>query len=150
MEEKRRKGERMKERERERERAEGEGEGESVCERGCGRKCLFRYLTFLELTLSALVHIKEQFAIYQIGIVPSRFYATLTQQPVVGFESLLVHTFLVIAFVVATKSTASFLSARLALESRLCLTRRLHTLYFHDFASFYVNSGVREHCIENP
>lgn len=103
---------------------------------------MVRIMTLLLTTI-------EQFAIYNLGIIPSQFYGVLTSKPVRGFEALFVRSLLVIGMVVATKSLATFLCSRLSTIWRRMLSEHVHRKYFHDFSAYNVNH-MAEFLIENP
>uniref|UniRef100_A0A8C4Q2G4 ATP-binding cassette, sub-family D (ALD), member 4 n=1 Tax=Eptatretus burgeri TaxID=7764 RepID=A0A8C4Q2G4_EPTBU len=106
---------------------------------------LTNLLMFITLLLLALF---EELIIYQVGVVPSRFYEALENKDLTSFKEVALLSFFYIALNSFLKSGDSYLSKLLDISWRKCLTESLHTSYFRGKA-YYQLSSMQE-VIDNP
>ncbi|XP_059817952.1 ATP-binding cassette sub-family D member 4 isoform X1 [Hypanus sabinus] len=102
-------------------------------------------LMFATLLFVALL---EQLVIYQVGIVPSRFFKVLGSKDLVGFREL---TSIAICLIVANsllKSFDQYISNLLYVRWRQNLTQRLHQGYFR--RKVYYSLNVLHTSLDNP
>jgi ABC-type uncharacterized transport system fused permease/ATPase subunit len=110
-----------------------------------------------------LTPIAEQVAIYNSGLIPSRFYAVLVATPVEGsasvdsltsvthirMDSLLWQSFLTISVLAMLMSLASYVVNVLEVMWRCNLTRHLHERYFRPLTCYNV-AHILGHALDNP
>lgn len=90
----------------------------------------------------------EQFIIYNIGMVPSKYYKVLGDKDREGFWE---QTGIAIALIISeafVKATSTFMSSFLYLIWRDNITRNLHTKYFKEVVYYAVN--VLDKTVDNP
>ncbi|XP_074658385.1 lysosomal cobalamin transporter ABCD4-like [Tubulanus polymorphus] len=102
-------------------------------------------LLFLLLLCTSLL---EQVVIYQIGIIPSKFYKTLSEKDNIGFQHELIMASILIVSIAFIHSTMLYMASILYIRWRELITRFLHNLYFKGTAFYNVN--IRDKCIDNP
>lgn len=91
----------------------------------------------------------EQLAIYNTGLIASRFYQVLGARPVQGLHELLVSSVAVIVAVAVCLSLATFVQGHLTVLWRRHLTTALHAEYCKGFRCYYVNNLLGDD-IDNP
>uniref|UniRef100_A0A671UZP7 ATP-binding cassette, sub-family D (ALD), member 4 n=1 Tax=Sparus aurata TaxID=8175 RepID=A0A671UZP7_SPAAU len=98
--------------------------------------------TLLAVTLT------EQLIIYQVGVLPSRFYNVLADKDYSGFKSL-VGTAMVLILINSTlKSLDQYICNQMYVSWRKTLTESLHTAYFQ--GRVYYTLNVLREDIDNP
>lgn len=91
----------------------------------------------------------EQLAIYNTGLIASRFYQVLGTRPVQGLKELLVTSIVVIVAVALCLSLASFVQGHLTVMWRKHLTVAMHKEYCNGFRCYYVNNFLGK-TVDNP
>ncbi|XP_055496114.1 lysosomal cobalamin transporter ABCD4-like isoform X2 [Leucoraja erinacea] len=102
-------------------------------------------LMFATLLSVALL---EQLVVYQVGIVPSRFFKVLGSKDLVGFRDL---TSVAICLIVANsllKSFDQYISNLMYIRWRKSLTQNLHRIYFR--RKVYYTLNVLHTSLDNP
>ncbi|XP_032883535.1 lysosomal cobalamin transporter ABCD4 isoform X2 [Amblyraja radiata] len=102
-------------------------------------------LMFATLLSVALL---EQLVVYQVGIVPSRFFKVLGSKDLVGFRDL---TSVAICLIVANsllKSFDQYISNLMYIRWRKSLTQTLHRIYFR--RKVYYTLNVLHTSLDNP
>ncbi|CAH1792366.1 unnamed protein product [Owenia fusiformis] len=95
-----------------------------------------------------MIGLLEQYVIYNVGLIPSKFYKSLGDKDQVAFRSdLLVSIGLVLA-IAFIKSSSQYASGVLYLTWRGSITRYLHKQYFRDVLYYKIN--VLDIDIDNP
>lgn len=90
----------------------------------------------------------EQYIIYNIGLVPSKYYKALGAKDHDGFWT---QTMIAVALIVAeafVKATTAFMTSFLYLLWRDGITRKLHKSYFVEIVYYTVN--VIDRAVDNP
>eukprot|EP00052_Salpingoeca_macrocollata_P020914 m.177623 g.177623 ORF g.177623 m.177623 type:complete len:671 (-) comp21397_c0_seq1:106-2118(-) len=95
------------------------------------------------------VSLAEELAVYNTGLIASRFYGVLTSRPIRGLNPLILQSIVFIVCVALLKSTATLLSNMLSVLWRQSITRSLQRLYFTGKACYRVNL-LPENAVENP
>ncbi|XP_046577585.1 lysosomal cobalamin transporter ABCD4-like [Haliotis rubra] len=101
-------------------------------------------LSFFLLLLSLL----EQVIIYNIGLIPSKYYVVLGDKDMDGFRSKTMTAVLLILAEAFMKSTILFVSSVLYVTWRSLLTVALHRRYFYDVIYYRLN--VLDKAVDNP
>ncbi|GAU92943.1 hypothetical protein RvY_04954-2 [Ramazzottius varieornatus] len=109
--------------------------------RPCGRTSLLFLLLF---TLAVL----GEFIAYQVGIVPSKFYAVLGEKDKQGFYATFLEASLYILATAIVLSAKQYVGSFLNISWRKLVTRKLHRLYFMDKAYYFLN--VLDKSVDNP
>ncbi|XP_054617254.1 ATP-binding cassette sub-family D member 4 isoform X1 [Dunckerocampus dactyliophorus] len=94
------------------------------------------------------VTLVEQLIIYQVGVLPSRFYNVLADEDSKGFKSLLLTAMVVIVLNSSLKSLDQYISNQMYISWRKTLTESLHTAYFQ--GRVYYTLNVLREDIDNP
>ncbi|XP_028831156.1 lysosomal cobalamin transporter ABCD4 isoform X2 [Denticeps clupeoides] len=102
-------------------------------------------LMFLTLLGVALL---EQLIIYQVGVVPSRFYEVLSDKSIEAFKGLAAYAVLLILMNSTLKSLDQYICSLLYVSWRRSLTESLHKAYFH--GRVYYTLNVLRKDIDNP
>ncbi|XP_075281664.1 lysosomal cobalamin transporter ABCD4 isoform X2 [Opisthocomus hoazin] len=102
-------------------------------------------LMFLTLLGVALL---EQLAIYQVGLIPSRYYEVLGNKDLSGFKTLTAVCLALIVVSSTLKSFDQFICNMLYVSWRKSLTEYLHSCYFQGQA--YYSLHVLREDIDNP
>nr|XP_057912833.1 ATP-binding cassette sub-family D member 4 [Doryrhamphus excisus] len=105
-------------------------------------KSVLMFGTLLGITLV------EQLIIYQVGVLPSRFYNVLADKDSKGFKSLLLTAMVVIVLNSFLKSLDQYVSNLMYISWRKTLTESLHTAYFQ--GRVYYTLNVLREDIDNP
>ncbi|XP_039597628.1 ATP-binding cassette sub-family D member 4 isoform X2 [Polypterus senegalus] len=100
------------------------------------------FATLLFVTLS------EQMIIYQVGIIPSKFYGVLANKDFAGFKNLTLFAVLLIFMNSTLKSMDQYISNLMYVSWRKSLTECLHRHYFQDRVYYTLN--VLHKDIDNP
>nr|XP_061806399.1 lysosomal cobalamin transporter ABCD4-like [Nerophis lumbriciformis] len=100
------------------------------------------FATLLGVTLA------EQLIIYQVGVLPSRFYNVLADKDNEGFKSLLLTAGLVIILNSTLKSLDQYIASLMYVNWRKTLTESLHKAYFQ--GRVYYTLNVLREDIDNP
>ncbi|XP_071079907.1 lysosomal cobalamin transporter ABCD4-like [Haliotis cracherodii] len=101
-------------------------------------------LSFFLLLLSLL----EQVIIFNIGVLPSKYYEILGEKDVDRFRSNTIMAVLLILVEAFMKSTILYVSSVLYVTWRSTLTVALHRRYFYDIIYYRLN--VLDKAIDNP
>eukprot|EP00066_Takifugu_rubripes_P006744 XP_003971759.1 PREDICTED: ATP-binding cassette sub-family D member 4 [Takifugu rubripes] len=121
-------------------------------ERFCGiLKVLFPSCTSQSALLFGtllVVTLTEQLIIYQVGVLPSRFYNVLADQDYSGFRSLVAKAMVLIIINSTLKSLDQFICNLMYVSWRKTLTESLHAAYFQGRVYYTVNV-LREE-VDNP
>uniref|UniRef100_A0A674NT93 ATP-binding cassette, sub-family D (ALD), member 4 n=1 Tax=Takifugu rubripes TaxID=31033 RepID=A0A674NT93_TAKRU len=112
-------------------------------ERFCGiLKVLFPSCTSQSALLFGtllVVTLTEQLIIYQVGVLPSRFYNVLADQDYSGFRSLVAKAMVLIIINSTLKSLDQFICNLMYVSWRKTLTESLHAAYFQGRVYYTVN-----------
>ncbi|KAF3849839.1 hypothetical protein F7725_019558 [Dissostichus mawsoni] len=100
------------------------------------------FATLLAVTLT------EQLIIYQVGVLPSRFYNVLADKDNSGFKSLVGTALMLIVINSTLKSVDQYICNLMYLSWRRTLTESLHTSYFQ--GRVYYTLNVLREDIDNP
>ncbi|XP_069714601.1 lysosomal cobalamin transporter ABCD4 isoform X7 [Phaenicophaeus curvirostris] len=100
------------------------------------------FLTLLGVTLL------EQLVIYQVGLIPSRYYEVLGNKDVSGFKAVTAVAVTLIVVNSTLKSFDQFICSMMYVRWRKCLTEYLHKCYFQ--GQVYYNLHVLREDIDNP
>ncbi|KAK5852994.1 hypothetical protein PBY51_006819 [Eleginops maclovinus] len=100
------------------------------------------FATLLAVTLT------EQLIIYQVGVLPSRFYNVLADKDNSGFKSLVGTAMMLIVINSTLKSVDQYICNRMYLSWRRMLTESLHKSYFQ--GRVYYTLNVLREDIDNP
>ncbi|XP_077592917.1 lysosomal cobalamin transporter ABCD4 [Stigmatopora nigra] len=100
------------------------------------------FATLLGVTLA------EQLIIYQVGVLPSRFYNVLADKDSEGFKSLLLTAALVIILNSTLKSLDQYIASLMYVNWRKTITENLHKGYFQ--GRVYYTLNVLREDIDNP
>ncbi|XP_067681739.1 lysosomal cobalamin transporter ABCD4-like isoform X2 [Haliotis asinina] len=95
-----------------------------------------------------LLSLLEQVIIYNIGLIPSKYYVVLGDKDVDGFRSNTVTAVLLILAEAFMKSTILYVSSVLYVTWRSLLTVALHRHYFCDIIYYRLN--VLDKAVDNP
>uniref|UniRef100_A0A8C4SYK0 ATP-binding cassette, sub-family D (ALD), member 4 n=1 Tax=Erpetoichthys calabaricus TaxID=27687 RepID=A0A8C4SYK0_ERPCA len=90
----------------------------------------------------------EQMIIYQVGIIPSKFYGVLADKDFTGFKNLTLLAVLLIFMNSTLKSMDQYISNLMYVSWRKSLTQCLHRHYFQDRVYYILN--VLHKDIDNP
>ncbi|KAM9778653.1 ATP-binding cassette sub-family D member 4 isoform X1 [Syngnathus typhle] len=100
------------------------------------------FATLLAVTLA------EQLIIYQVGILPSRFYNVLADKDNKSFKSLLLTAVLFIVLNSTLKSLEQYIGNLMYVSWRKMLTESLHAAYFR--GRVYYTLNVLREDVDNP
>ncbi|XP_051908993.1 ATP-binding cassette sub-family D member 4 isoform X2 [Hippocampus zosterae] len=121
-------------------------------QRFCGiQKVLFpswSSQSVLMFTTLLAVTLAEQLIIYQVGILPSRFYNVLADKDGESFKSLLLTAMLLIVLNSTLKSLAQYIGNLMYVKWRKTLTESLHAAYFQ--GRVYYTLNVLREDVDNP
>ncbi|MBN3314553.1 ABCD4 protein, partial [Atractosteus spatula] len=95
-----------------------------------------------------LVTLFEQLIIYQVGILPSKYYKTLSDKDLEGFKSLSLVAVFLIVLNSTLKSLDQYISSLMYVSWRKSLTECLHRNYFQ--GRVYYTLNVLRKDIDNP
>ncbi|CAL1586401.1 unnamed protein product [Knipowitschia caucasica] len=95
-----------------------------------------------------VVTLTEQLIIYQVGILPSRFYNVLGDKDYSGFKSLVLKAMVLILLNSTLKSIDQYICNLMYLSWRRTLTESLHSSYFQ--GRVYYTLNVLRDDIDNP
>ncbi|XP_063075771.1 ATP-binding cassette sub-family D member 4 [Engraulis encrasicolus] len=123
------------------------------------RKCLSRFFTLTRwilfsfkstLMLATLLGVKliELLVIYQVGVIPSRFFNILTEKNNEAFKSLIGMSVVLIAVNATLKSVDQYICNILYVKWRETMTGYLHYRYFYGRVFYTLN--VLTKIIDNP
>jgi len=87
--------------------------------------------------------------IYNVGLIPSQFYAVLTAKPPDGFTPLVFRSLVIILVVAVIKSLVKGVFELLDVTWRRLITDRLHNLYHARLACYKLNNFPQYH-VDNP
>ncbi|XP_029106532.1 lysosomal cobalamin transporter ABCD4 isoform X3 [Scleropages formosus] len=90
----------------------------------------------------------EQLVIYQVGVIPSKFYEVLAGQDLEAFKTLLLFAGLLIVLNSMLKSLDQFICSVMYVSWRKSLTEWLHTFYFQ--SRVYYTLNVLREDLDNP
>ncbi|KAJ8389336.1 hypothetical protein AAFF_G00120440 [Aldrovandia affinis] len=90
----------------------------------------------------------EQLVIYQVGVLPSKFYEILADKDFGAFKGLIVFAVLLILLNSTLKSLDQYICSQMYVSCRRSLTESLHRAYFH-CRVYYILNVLRED-IDNP
>uniref|UniRef100_A0A8C4T0G6 ATP-binding cassette, sub-family D (ALD), member 4 n=1 Tax=Erpetoichthys calabaricus TaxID=27687 RepID=A0A8C4T0G6_ERPCA len=90
----------------------------------------------------------KQMIIYQVGIIPSKFYGVLADKDFTGFKNLTLLAVLLIFMNSTLKSMDQYISNLMYVSWRKSLTQCLHRHYFQDRVYYILN--VLHKDIDNP
>ncbi|XP_053114203.1 lysosomal cobalamin transporter ABCD4 isoform X1 [Hemicordylus capensis] len=102
-------------------------------------------LMFLTLLIVALL---EQLVIYQVGVIPSQYYAVLGNKDLSGFQKVTAVALMLIVLNSVLKSFDQFICNLMYVSWRKTLTEYLHGYYFH--GQVYYTLNVLHEEIDNP
>ncbi|RXM29889.1 ATP-binding cassette sub-family D member 4, partial [Acipenser ruthenus] len=108
----------------------------------CSSQNVLMFGTLLFVTLLA------QLIIYQVGVIPSKFYEVLSDKDLTGFKNLTLVAVLLITINSALKSLDQYISSLMYVNWRKSLTEHLHQCYFQGRV-YYTLNMLRED-IDNP
>eukprot|EP00050_Salpingoeca_kvevrii_P009135 m.307438 g.307438 ORF g.307438 m.307438 type:complete len:627 (-) comp19947_c0_seq1:119-1999(-) len=91
----------------------------------------------------------EQLLIFNVGLIPSHFYAVLTTRPIEGLDRLLWRSFVMIGLLALLKSAVLYVCSALGVLWRELLTRQLHRKYFSGLSCYYV-AHFPKFSVDNP
>ncbi|XP_053114208.1 lysosomal cobalamin transporter ABCD4 isoform X3 [Hemicordylus capensis] len=100
---------------------------------------------FLTLLIVALL---EQLVIYQVGVIPSQYYAVLGNKDLSGFQKVTAVALMLIVLNSVLKSFDQFICNLMYVSWRKTLTEYLHGYYFH--GQVYYTLNVLHEEIDNP
>ncbi|XP_053923698.1 lysosomal cobalamin transporter ABCD4 isoform X4 [Cuculus canorus] len=100
------------------------------------------FLTLLGVTLL------EQLVIYQVGVIPSRYYEVLGNKDISGFKRVTAVALILIVVNSTLKSFDQFICSMMYVSWRKSLTEYLHKCYFQ--GQVYYNLHVLREDIDNP
>ncbi|XP_077408168.1 lysosomal cobalamin transporter ABCD4 [Vanacampus margaritifer] len=100
------------------------------------------FVTLLGVTLA------EQLIIYQVGVLPSRFYNVLADKDNTAFKNLLLTALLLILLNSTLKSLDQYIANLMYVNWRKTLTESLHKAYFQGRVYYTIN--VLREDIDNP
>uniref|UniRef100_A0A3Q2XNQ6 ATP-binding cassette, sub-family D (ALD), member 4 n=1 Tax=Hippocampus comes TaxID=109280 RepID=A0A3Q2XNQ6_HIPCM len=100
------------------------------------------FATLLAVTLA------EQLIIFQVGILPSRFYNVLADKDGKSFKSLLLTAMLLIVLNSSLKSLEQYIGNLMYVKWRKTLTESLHAAYFQ--GRVYYTLNVLREDVDNP
>ncbi|KAG7461323.1 hypothetical protein MATL_G00208870 [Megalops atlanticus] len=90
----------------------------------------------------------EQLVIYQVGVLPSKFYEALADKDLDGFKGLIVFAILLILLNSTLKSLDQYICSLMYVSWRKSLTECLHRAYFQ--GRVYYTLNVLREDIDNP
>ncbi|XP_048841780.1 ATP-binding cassette sub-family D member 4 isoform X1 [Brienomyrus brachyistius] len=90
----------------------------------------------------------EQLIIYQVGVIPSKFYKVLASKDFPGFKGLLLFAGLLIVLNSMLKSLDQYICSLMYVSWRRALTERLHGAYFQ--GRVYYTLNVLPEDLDNP
>ncbi|MBN3298720.1 ABCD4 protein, partial [Amia calva] len=94
------------------------------------------------------VTLLEQLIIYQVGVIPSKYYEALSDKDLGGFKALTVVAILLIVLNSTLKSLDQYISSLMYVSWRKSLTEHLHRDYFQ--GRVYYTLNVLRKDIDNP
>ncbi|XP_061668608.1 ATP-binding cassette sub-family D member 4 isoform X3 [Syngnathoides biaculeatus] len=105
-------------------------------------KSVLMFVTLLAVTLT------EQLIIYQVGVLPSRFYKVLADKDDKAFRNLLLTALVLIVVNSTLKSLDQYIANLMYVDWRKTLTESLHTAYFQ--GRVYYTLNVLREDLDNP
>ncbi|XP_064195670.1 ATP-binding cassette sub-family D member 4 [Anguilla rostrata] len=94
------------------------------------------------------VTLLEQLVIYQVGVLPSKFYEVLADKDFGGFKSLVKFAILLILLNSTLKSLDQYICSQMYVSWRESLTESLHRAYFQ--SRVYYTLNVLREDVDNP
>ncbi|KAL4601632.1 ATP-binding cassette sub-family D member 4-like, partial [Arapaima gigas] len=94
------------------------------------------------------VTLVEQLIIYQVGVIPSKFYEVLAGKDLEGFKKLLFFAGVLIILNSTLKSLDQYICSLMYVSWRRSLTEWLHTAYFQ--GRVYYTLNVLREDLDNP
>ena len=108
----------------------------------------WKSVTVLLFGTLLLVALLEQVVIYNVGLIPSRYYKVLGDKDAKGFQSVTLFSLLIVVSVAFIKSTVQFICRILYINWRKFLDQYIHKLYFKGVLYYDVNVLDKE--VDNP
>ncbi|MGH0181671.1 UNVERIFIED_CONTAM: hypothetical protein FKN15_007516 [Acipenser sinensis] len=99
----------------------------------CSSQNVLMFGTLLFVTLLA------QLIIYQVGVIPSKFYEVLADKDLTGFKNLTLVAVLLITINSTLKSLDQYISSLMYVNWRKSLTEHLHQCYFQGRVYYTLN-----------
>ena len=90
----------------------------------------------------------EQVVIYQVGMLPSKFYLVLGERDMDGFRETILYALILIVSIAFILATEKYVCGVFYVTSREMITSHLHQGYFKGIKFYYLN--VLSNSIDNP
>ncbi|XP_018021421.1 lysosomal cobalamin transporter ABCD4 isoform X1 [Hyalella azteca] len=106
-------------------------------------------LPVILFTLLLLVCILEQYIVYHVGLISSRYYLVLGKKDWQGFVYTTLYSLLLVTTIAGVLSGKSYISSMLYISWRRVLTHALHRLYFAGI-NYYAITITPHLNLDNP